>query len=66
MLFSILCEQRELSAKHEPPKEGLVIEEREKEFTYYCKNCDHGTFSKDLHERHLQTEKHKKYVKRQT
>ncbi len=37
------------------------IEEREKEFKYYCKNCDYGTISKDLFEKHLKTEKHLKY-----
>ena len=38
-----------------------TIEEREKEFNYYCKKCDYGTISKDLYERHIKTEKHIKY-----
>ena len=33
--------------------------EREKEFTYYCKICDYGTFSKPLYKTHKQTKKHK-------
>ena len=27
-------------------------EEREKDFKYYCKDCDYGTFSKDQYETH--------------
>jgi hypothetical protein len=34
-------------------------EEREKGFTYYCKLCDLGTFSKDLYKRHIDSDKHK-------
>lgn len=41
--------------------EHSTIEEREKEFKYYCKNCDYGTISKDLFLRHQQTQKHMKY-----
>jgi len=33
-------------------------EEREKEFKFYCKNCDFGTFSKNIYETHLKTKKH--------
>ena len=36
-------------------------EEREKEYNYYCKLCDFGTFYKNLFEKHNLTEKHKKY-----
>ena len=39
----------------------LTKEDREKEFTYYCKYCDYGSFSKDLLEKHNLTEKHKKH-----
>lgn len=39
-------------------------ETREKEFKFYCKYCDIGTFSKDTMEAHNATEKHKKAVKR--
>lgn len=41
--------------------EHASIEERKKEFRYYCENCDYGTFSIDLYNRHIQTDKHKKY-----
>jgi DNA-directed RNA polymerase beta subunit len=34
-------------------------EEREKEFKYYCKCCDYGTYSKDFIEKHNNTNKHK-------
>ncbi len=34
------------------------IEEREKEFKYYCKNCDYGTFAKLQYENHTKTGKH--------
>ena len=37
-------------------------EDREKEFTYYCKYCDYGTFSKPLYKTHKQTKKHKNIV----
>ena len=35
-----------------------TIEEREKEFKYYCKDCDFGTFSIDIIEKHKKTKKH--------
>ncbi len=38
-----------------------TLEEREKEFRYYCKLCDYGTFSKDLIEKHNNTKKHKRH-----
>jgi len=37
------------------------IDQREKDFKYYCKLCDYGSFSKDLLEKHYLTEKHKKH-----
>jgi len=37
----------------------LTREERKKEFTYYCDNCDFGSFSNDSYEIHLKTTKHK-------
>ena len=37
-------------------------EDREKEFTYYCKCCDYGSFSKDSFDIHNDTEKHKHYL----
>lgn len=40
-------------------------EEREKEFKYYCKYCDFGTYSNDLINTHNKTEKHKKQIMRQ-
>jgi len=41
--------------------EHSTVEEREKEFKYYCKKCDYGTISKDLFNKHQQTQKHIKY-----
>ena len=38
-------------------------ETREKEFKYYCKLCDYGTFSKQLIEKHNGSDKHKKHEK---
>lgn len=40
------------------------LEEREKQFKYYCKLCDFGTFSKDTIEVHNNSEKHKLSVSR--
>ena len=37
------------------------VEEREKEFKYYCKLCDYGTLSKDLINNHKNTKKHKRF-----
>ncbi len=37
----------------------LTKEDREKDFTHYCKICDYGSFSKDSLEIHNSTEKHK-------
>jgi hypothetical protein len=34
-------------------------EEKEKEFTYYCKYCDFGAFSKPLYTEHIKTKKHR-------
>ena len=42
-----------------------TLEEREKEFKYYCKICDFGTFSKNIYVSHGESEKHKKYEERQ-
>ena len=36
-------------------------EQREKDFKFYCKYCDIGTFSKDIFEKHNMTNKHKNY-----
>ena len=44
--------------------EHATKEEREKEFKYYCFNCDFGTFSKDTMDVHNNTEKHKKSILR--
>lgn len=37
-------------------------DKREEQFTYYCKNCDYGTFSKDSMDVHNNTEKHKHFL----
>lgn len=39
--------------------EHSTLEEREKGFKHYCKICDYGSISKDLFERHLNTDRHK-------
>ncbi|ARF12673.1 hypothetical protein Klosneuvirus_15_4 [Klosneuvirus KNV1] len=39
-------------------------ETREKEFKYYCKLCDFGTFSNDIITTHNETERHKLMIKR--
>ncbi len=44
--------------------EHATKEEREKEFKFYCKCCDIGTFSKDIYEKHIGSEKHKKYLEK--
>lgn len=36
-----------------------TTEDREKEFTYYCKYCDYGTFAKSLYQIHKKTKKHR-------
>ncbi len=36
-----------------------TIEQKEKEYIYYCKTCDFGCFSKKLIEKHFSTDKHK-------
>jgi hypothetical protein len=36
-------------------------EEREKDFKYYCKLCDIGTFSKDNWNRHITSQRHIKH-----
>ncbi len=38
-------------------------EEREKEFKYFCKMCDIGTFSKDNWNRHINSQRHIKHEK---
>ena len=37
-------------------------EEREKEFKYYCKFCDYGTFAITFIEKHNNTTKHKRHI----
>jgi hypothetical protein len=38
--------------------------EREEGFTYYCKECDFGSFSEKTMEKHKNTKKHKTYILR--
>ena len=40
------------------------LETRKKEFKYYCKQCDFGTFSKSIIDTHNQSDKHNRRVKR--
>lgn len=44
--------------------EHSTKDEREKEFKYYCKYCDFGTFSIDTFNLHNNTKKHKKFIMR--
>jgi hypothetical protein len=37
------------------------LEDREKEYTHYCKCCDYGSFSNDMYNIHIETIKHKYY-----
>ncbi|QKF94360.1 zinc finger C2H2-type protein [Fadolivirus algeromassiliense] len=37
-------------------------EERKSQFTYYCEYCDCGTFAKPLHENHLKSKKHLRFL----
>ena len=37
-------------------------DDRIKEFKFYCINCDFGSFSKDIIEKHNNTEKHKHFI----
>jgi hypothetical protein len=41
-----------------------TLEQREKEFKFYCKICDFGTFYKDTIEVHNNSEKHKLSISR--
>ena len=40
-----------------------TIDEREKEFKYYCKTCDFGVFVKSCHDKHLENNNHLRRVK---
>ena len=44
--------------------EHATKDTREKEFKYYCKYCDFGTFSIDTFNLHNNTKKHKKFIMR--
>lgn len=39
-------------------------QQREKDFKFYCSECDVGTFSIDTYNIHLNTNKHKKIIER--
>ncbi len=63
-----ICDKCTFTSSH---KEGFrthyltkhcTKEEKEKEFTYYCKLCDFGTFSKSLIEIHNNSKKHKNLI----
>lgn len=64
----MLCDKCDYSTKN---KTTLIkhklnkhsnIDEREKEFKYYCKVCDFGTFSQDSLSIHNNTDKHKHFM----
>lgn len=40
------------------------FETRQKEFTYFCKDCDIGAFTLSIMEAHYKTNKHKKHILR--
>lgn len=42
--------------------EHATKEEREKDFKFYCKTCDYGTFSKTFYDNHNESAKHKKRI----
>jgi hypothetical protein len=64
----IKCERCEYKTKNNMLMKQHILnvhgtkEQREKEFKYYCKICDVGTYSIDLHNRHENTNKHKKFI----
>ena len=64
-----ICEYKTQNAttfKQHKLNEHADKETREKEFKYYCKICDYGTFAKQLIEKHNGSEKHirrEKYIK---
>ncbi len=61
-----LCEKCDYKTKNKTIfiqhclNEHATKEEREKEFKFYCKICDFGTFSTDLFDGHNANHKHKK------
>jgi len=64
------CEECEYETKNKTTFKQHVLNEhadlktRKKEFKYYCKHCDFGTFSIDIINNHNNSKKHKKYIKR--
>lgn len=36
-----------------------TVDEKKKEFKYYCEKCDFGAFAKQLYDKHCNTTKHK-------
>lgn len=42
--------------------EHSTKEDRKNGRKYYCDSCDFGTFSKDIFDKHTNTNKHKKFV----
>lgn len=60
------CDYKTLNAttfKQHKLNEHSNKEKRETEFKFYCKVCDFGSFSKQLFEKHLTTDKHKIHEK---
>jgi hypothetical protein len=43
-------------------KHHATKEDREKEYKFYCKVCDYGTFSNDFFEKHNSSTKHQKMI----
>lgn len=63
----VKCEfeiQNQTMMKQHYLNEHCNKKEREEGFTYYCKECDFGTFSEKTMEKHKNTKKHKTYILR--
>ena len=54
--------KNKIMMKQHKLNEHSTKEQREKDFKFYCKCCDVGTFSKDIFEKHNITDKHKNYI----
>lgn len=62
------CEQCEFKSKNvynmkqHKLNEHSEKQERKKEFKYYCEYCDIGTFSEEIYEKHIKTQKHQNII----
>jgi hypothetical protein len=51
-----ICMQQHILNNHSSKKE------RSEKFTYYCKDCDFGTFTNHIFKSHNDTKKHKRMI----